>query len=160
MKFRNMRNIVKNYDSEEILDLYNQYCQNVVMLSLNISPSIHILDCCTKIQVNLNNSNYEKSEVISYDGEPIRGYKLGTLRGLMDDSGVIEQIVFGSIKTHDLELFGHANANKGILTKLGGNLKIKLRIKKNPSTSISGGRVQMCLLVKNRNVFIQKKIQY
>lgn len=98
-----MRNIVKNYESEELLDSYNKYCQNIVMPSLKISPSIHILDC-TKIHVNLNNSNYENSEVISYEGEPVRGYKLGTLRGLMDDSGIIEEIVFGSIKTHDLEL--------------------------------------------------------
>lgn len=101
-----MRNMINKYDSKEtneFIDSYNNYVQNVVMPSLNISPSIHILDC-TKIKVNLDNANYEKSEVIKVDGEATRGYKLGTLRGLMDDSGIIEEVVFDSIKPHDLEL--------------------------------------------------------
>ena len=101
-----MRNLIKKYGStekNEFIDSYNNYVQNLVMPSLDISPSIHILDC-TKIKVNLDNANYENSEVIRDDGETIRGYKLGTIRGLMDDSGIIEDIVFGSIKPHDLEL--------------------------------------------------------
>lgn len=101
-----MRNLIKKYDStekNEFIDSYNHYVQNIVMPHLNISPSIHILDC-TKVKVNLDNANYENSEVIKDDGETIRGYKLGTIRGLMDDSGIIEDIVFGSIKPHDLEL--------------------------------------------------------
>lgn len=101
-----MRNLIKKYgdtEKNEFIDSYNHYVQNVVMPSLDISPSIHILDC-TKIKVNLDNANYENSEVIKDDGETIRGYKLGTIRGLMDDSGIIEDIVFGSIKPHDLEL--------------------------------------------------------
>ncbi|MTK13701.1 MAG: transposase [Clostridiaceae bacterium] len=73
------------------------------MPSRNVAPSIHILDC-TKIKVNLDNDNYENSKVIKDDGESIRGYKLGTLRGLMDDSGIVEEIVLDSIKPHDLEL--------------------------------------------------------
>lgn len=55
------------------------------MEQLNILPQIHILDC-TKLIVNLNNSNYENSKVIKIEGESMRGYKLATLRGLMDDS--------------------------------------------------------------------------
>ena len=97
-----MRNMLQKYEAKEFIDSYNHYVQNVVMPSLDIAPSIHILDC-TKIQVNLDNKNYENSEVIKDDGETIRGYKLGTIRGLMDDSGIIEDIVFGSIKPHDLE---------------------------------------------------------
>jgi hypothetical protein len=100
-----MRNMVDKYDCSETNELvksYNNYVQNYVMPSLNITPSIHILDC-TKICVNLKNKNYEKSDVTNDDGEIIRGYKLGTLRGLMDDSGIIEEVVLGSIKTHDLE---------------------------------------------------------
>lgn len=34
----------------------------------------------------------------------MRGYKLGVLRGVLDDSGVAEEIVFGTLKTHDMEL--------------------------------------------------------
>lgn len=100
-----MRNLIKKYDNDynEFIDSYNHYVQNVVMPSLDIAPSIHILDC-TKIKVNLDNDNYENSEVIKDDGEAVRGYKLGTLRGLMDDSGIVEEIVFDSIKPHDLEL--------------------------------------------------------
>jgi hypothetical protein len=98
-----IRNIVDKFESKELIESYNHYVQSIVMHSLAISPSIHILDC-TKIHVNLDNSNYEKSEIISDDGEYIRGYKLGTLRGLLDDSGIIEETVFGSLKTHDLEL--------------------------------------------------------
>lgn len=97
-----MRNVVQKYESKDLLDSYNHYVQKIVMPSLNVSPTIHILDC-TELEVNLDNSNYENSEVISDDGKFKRGYKLGTLRGLMDDSGVIEEIVFGSIKSHDLE---------------------------------------------------------
>jgi hypothetical protein len=98
-----MRNIVDKFKSKELIDSYNHYVQSIVMPSIDISPTIHILDC-TKIHVNLDNSNYEKSEVISDDGEYIRGYKLGTLRGLLDDTEIIEETVFGTLKTHDLEL--------------------------------------------------------
>lgn len=98
-----VRNFINKYESEEFIDSYNHYVQNTVLPGIGISPSIHILDC-TKLKVNLNNTNYENSEVISVDGKAIRGYKLGTLRGLMDDSGIIEEIVYGSIETHDLEL--------------------------------------------------------
>ena len=34
----------------------------------------------------------------------MRGYKLGVLRGITDDSGVAEEIIFGTLKTHDMEL--------------------------------------------------------
>lgn len=98
-----MRNLIQKYDAKEFIDSYNDYVQNVVMPSRNVAPSIHILDC-TKIKVNLDNDNYENSKVIKDDGESIRGYKLGTLRGLMDDSGIVEEIVLDSIKPHDLEL--------------------------------------------------------
>jgi hypothetical protein len=100
-----MRNLIKKYDNDynQFIASYNHYTQNVVMPSLDIAPSIHILDC-TKIKVNLDNDNYENSEVIKDDGDAIRGYKLETLRGLMDDSVIVEEIVFDSIKPHDLEL--------------------------------------------------------
>lgn len=34
----------------------------------------------------------------------MRGYKLGILHGITDDSGIAEEIVFGILKTHDLKL--------------------------------------------------------
>lgn len=83
-------NLVNKYESEEFIHSYNHYVQDNVLPGIDIQPSIHILDC-TKLKVNLDNANYENSEVISEDGKPIRGYKLETLRGLMDDSGIIEE---------------------------------------------------------------------
>lgn len=50
-----------------------------------------------------DNENYENSSVVKIDGEIMRGYKLGILRGVLDDSGIAEEIVFGTLKTHDME---------------------------------------------------------
>lgn len=33
----------------------------------------------------------------------MRGYKLGVLRGVLGDSGIAEEIVFGTLKTHDMK---------------------------------------------------------
>lgn len=98
-----MRNLVEKYEAKDFIDSYNSYVQKEVITTLDESPTIHILDC-TKVKVNLDNSNFEKSEVVKIDGESIRGYKLGTLRGLLPDSGVIEETVLGGLKTHDMEL--------------------------------------------------------
>lgn len=98
-----MRKLVQKYNSEELVSFYNHYVQDYVLKNLDIQPCIHILDC-TKIPVNLSNANYENSSVVTIDGETMRGYKLGVLRGITDDSGVAEEIVFGTLKTHDLEL--------------------------------------------------------
>jgi len=98
-----MRKLLAKYSSDEWVSFYNDYVQKYLLKKLNIQPNIHILDC-TKIPVNLQNENYEKSSVVKIDGESIRGYKLGVLRGIMDDSGIAEEIVFGTLKTHDLEL--------------------------------------------------------
>jgi len=64
---------------------------------------VHILDC-TELEVALRNENYEESSVVKLDGETRRGYKLSTLRGITGDSGIIEDIRFGTLKDHDLEL--------------------------------------------------------
>lgn len=98
-----MRKLLLKYTSEEWISFYNSYVQKYLTPKLNIKPDIHILDC-TKIPVNLQNENYENSSVVKIDGEVFREYKLGVLRGVMDDSGIAEEIVFGTLKTHDLEL--------------------------------------------------------
>ena len=38
------------------------------------------------------------------DDKPTRGYKMSTLRGIVNDTGIIEDIRFGSIEVHDLSL--------------------------------------------------------
>ena len=98
-----MRKLVQKYNSEELISFYNHYVQDYVLKNLDIQPCIHILDC-TKIPVKLSNANYENSSVVTIEGETMRGYKRGVLRGITDDSGIAEEIVFGTLKTHDLEL--------------------------------------------------------
>jgi len=65
---------------------------------------IHILDA-TKIEVLLEAGNYECSGVVrNDDGTLSRGYKLGTLRTLLDKAGIFSQVALASIEVHDLEL--------------------------------------------------------
>ena len=97
-----MRKLLAKYTCGEWISFYNQYVQTFLMKKMDLQPCIHILDC-TKILVNLDNDHYENSSVVKIDGETMRGYKLGVLRGVLDDSGIAEEIVFGTLKTHDME---------------------------------------------------------
>ena len=97
-----MRKLLSKYTSDEWVSFYNKYVQEHLVKKLDIQPCIHILDC-TKVLVNPCNENYENSSVVKIDGETMRGYKLGVLRGVLDDSGIAEEIVFGTLKTHDME---------------------------------------------------------
>ena len=97
-----MRKLVDKYSGEEWVACYNHYLQDLAAPHMQMEPDIHILDC-TKIPVNLKNENYEGSSVVKIDGEVFRGYKLGVLRGITGDTGIIEEITFGTLKTHDLE---------------------------------------------------------
>ena len=98
-----IRNLVKKYTVEELIQAYNVYVQEHVFPRMDIMPDIHILDC-TELEVELNNSNYEGSEVISDEEGTRRGYKLSTLRGITGDTGILEEVKLGRIKQHDLEL--------------------------------------------------------
>jgi len=98
-----MRKLVAKYSSKEWISFYHDYVQKQGLKTMQLQPSIPILDC-TKIPVNLSNENYKESTVVTIDGETMRGYKLGVLRGMLDDSGLAEEVVFGTLKTHDLEL--------------------------------------------------------
>lgn len=104
-----IRFLVGKYSAEDFIAGYNTTVQKYIMPHMDMIPNIHILDC-TDIEVNFQNTNYEKSGVGHSKrlagGEEVyaRGYKLATLRGLVDDSGIIEEIRFGSLNTHDLML--------------------------------------------------------
>jgi len=97
-----MRKLIAKYSSEEFVSFYNNYVQKYLLNTLDIQPCIHILDC-TKVLVNLDNEHYENSSVVKINGETMWGYKLGVLRGIVGDSGIAEEIVFGTLKTHDME---------------------------------------------------------
>lgn len=98
-----LRNLINKYMAEEWVQSYNAYVQENVFPNMDIVPDIHILDC-TELEVELKNSNYEGSEVISDEDGTRRGYKLSTLRGITEDIGILEEVKMGSIKQHDLEL--------------------------------------------------------
>jgi len=66
---------------------------------------IHILDA-TKIVVELERGTYECSGVVkdNDDGQLKRGYKLATVRTLLETAGIITQVEIGQIQTHDCKL--------------------------------------------------------
>lgn len=109
-----LRKLIKKYSAEDWIEFYNKNISLILENSLLEKPSIHILDC-TKIPVNLKNSNYENSSFAYHNSQRIRGYKLGTLRGIFKDTGIIEEIVFGTAQTHDLELCRDMLKNSSLL---------------------------------------------
>ncbi|MGX8852829.1 transposase [Amedibacillus sp. YH-ame10] len=99
-----IRHLIGKYDANDMFAYYNDVVQNHIFKALNICPDIHILDC-TKIAVEFYNSNYEGSTIaIDRKGNKMRGYKIASLRGLHGDSGIIEEMRFGTAATHDLAL--------------------------------------------------------
>ena len=105
MQESSLRFLLGKYNSDLFINGYNNTVQKSIFPLLDISPDIHILDC-TEIEVNFDNENYEQAGIWHdrHDNSKIRGYKLSTLRGIVEDTGLIEEIRFGSINTHDLTL--------------------------------------------------------
>jgi hypothetical protein len=65
---------------------------------------IHILDT-THIEVPLEAGTYECSGVVKHeDGTYARGYKLATLRTLLDSAGLLSQVALAAIQVHDVAL--------------------------------------------------------
>jgi hypothetical protein len=92
--------------AEQLVDWYNQYV-GVSMLHyarLGTGRRIHILDT-TRIEVSLETGTYECSGVVkNADGTLSRGYKLATLRTLLDSAGVLTQVALSAIQVHDMAL--------------------------------------------------------
>jgi hypothetical protein len=94
-----------------LVEWYNRIAGAAYLRQASYEPCIHILDC-TELEVVLENENYEGSGIVSRKREVngveveerTRGYKLGSLRSLLDDGGVITAIAFGAIQVHDLKL--------------------------------------------------------
>ena len=105
MQESSLRFLLGKYSRQMFIDGYNNTVQKGIMPMLDIEPNIHILDC-TDLEVNYANFNYEESTITrsKKDNSLVRGYKLATLRGLVDDTGIIEEIRFGGINVHDLHL--------------------------------------------------------
>ena len=99
-----IRHLVRKYTSDELIRSYNSTLQEHIMDTLSIKSNIHILDC-TKLEVNMKNNHYENATVgRDSDGDVAKGYKLSTIRGIVGDRGIIEDIRFGTMSTHDLAL--------------------------------------------------------
>ena len=104
MQESSLRFLFGKYQADELFKNYNTAIQDYIMPKLDIVPNIHILDC-TELSVNLDNQNYEGATVTTNKyGDTDRGYKLSCLRGLVNDTGIIEEINFGAMNVHDLEL--------------------------------------------------------
>lgn len=90
-------------DGEELIKWYNTLAKTYYK-ELKYEPTIHILDC-TKLDIDSKNTNYENANWTSQEeGNPQYGYKLSTLRSVLDNAGVIEEIALGGIKENDLKL--------------------------------------------------------
>ena len=87
---------------------------------------IHILDA-TKIVVELERGTYECSGVVKdeADGQLKRGYKLATIRTLLETAGLITQVALGQIQTHDSKLCEPLLKSRPVLR--GGDLLLEDR---------------------------------
>ena len=92
--------------AEQLVGWYNQQV-GVSMLQygrLGRGRRIHILDT-TPVEVPLETGTYECSGVVkNEDGTLSRGYKLATLRTLLDSAGLLSQVALSAIQVHDIAL--------------------------------------------------------
>ena len=92
--------------AEQSVAWYNQSV-GVSMLHyarLGKGRRIHILDT-TRVEVALETGTYECSGVVkNEDGTLSRGYKLATLRTLLDSAGLLTQVALSAIQVHDMAL--------------------------------------------------------
>jgi hypothetical protein len=106
-----IRKMLNSIKPDDLINWYNKNIGKAYLRQSGYRPSFHILDC-TDLEVNFDNENYEGSGIVKRkkkkngkeEEETKRGYKLGSLRSLLDDGGIITSIAFGAINVHDLEL--------------------------------------------------------
>jgi DDE family transposase len=92
--------------ADALMDWYNQHVglSMVQYARLGKGRRIHILDT-THIEVPLATGTYECSGVVkNEDGTYARGYKLATLRTLLDRAGLLSQVALSAIQVHDVAL--------------------------------------------------------
>jgi hypothetical protein len=76
----------------------------VAYAQLGAGRRLHIVDC-TKVEVPLDSGHYECSGVVKNDdGSLSRGYKLATLRTLLETAGLFTQAAVAPIQDHDIEV--------------------------------------------------------
>jgi Transposase DDE domain len=90
----------------QLVAWYNQHVgvSMVQYARLGRGRRLHILDT-THVEVALETGTYECSGVVKNDdGTYARGYKLATLRTLLDSAGLLTQVALSAIQVHDLAL--------------------------------------------------------
>lgn len=108
LKESNIRAWLSKYESDDFdfnnyfVKYFNQFNKEYLSVS-NIESTIHILDCSV-LDVNLENENYEGSTTTHKGGKKLRGYKIGILRGVTPNGGVIEEICMDTASTHDFTM--------------------------------------------------------
>lgn len=109
LKESNIRSILGKYKQDDTIDFNNYFIRffndftKKFLTKANIKSNIHILDCSV-LDVKLNNENYEGSTITHKGGKTLRGYKIGCLRGVTNNGGVIEEICMSTAKDHDFSM--------------------------------------------------------
>lgn len=96
----------KRLPGQTLIDWYNKSVGESFCQVAEAKPRLHILDC-TDLVVPLSNQNYEQSGVTKKNDTPQRGYKLATLRSLLEEKekgqgAILTAIGWGQIQDHDL----------------------------------------------------------
>jgi hypothetical protein len=92
--------------ASKLVDWYNAHVGPALLQYARVGPGrrIHIVDT-TPVDVPRETGTYECSGVVKKDdGSRVRGYKLATLRTLLDHAGLITQVGLCPIQVHDLPL--------------------------------------------------------
>jgi len=92
--------------AEQLVSWYNQQVGGSMLQYARLGQGrrLHILDT-THVEVALETGTYECSGVVkNADGTLSRGYKLATLRTLLDSAGLLTQVALSAIQVHDLAL--------------------------------------------------------
>ena len=90
----------------QLVGWYNQHVGGSMLkyARLGRGRRMHILDT-TPIEVPLEAGTYECSGGVKHeDGTYARGYKLATLRTLLDSAGLLSQVALAAIQVHDVAL--------------------------------------------------------
>jgi hypothetical protein len=91
--------------AESLIVWYNQHVGRLFCEAADVEPMLHILDC-TDLTVPVFNNRYEGSGISTKHKVVERGYKLGTLRSLLDHGALITGIGWGPLQDHDLTVTG------------------------------------------------------
>lgn len=92
--------------SRQLLNWYNESVGPTLLDYAKVGEGrrIHLLDT-TQIEVSLETGTYECSGVVKDEqGQLWRGYKLATLRTLLDTAGLLTQVAIAQIQVHDVKV--------------------------------------------------------